>query len=91
MIITKEHQEQMVINYQKTHSFDEMVGYVDGLNAMWELVEKLSKEDEEKKKELHQPLVISSLPYSKEEWEELKRIKREHEKFMKELNEGNGI
>lgn len=58
-------------------------------NATMTTVAEIIAESEVNK--LNKPAVISSLPYSKEEWDELKRIKREHEKFMKELNEGNDL
>lgn len=58
-------------------------------NAIMTIVAEIIEESEVNK--LNKPDVISSLPYSKEEWDGLKRIKREYEKFMKELNEGNDL
>ncbi len=43
MIITKEQQEAMINNYAKNHNSYEVVGFVDGLNAMLELIEKLDQ------------------------------------------------
>ena len=40
MIITKEHQEAMVNNYRKQgHNEYECMGFVDGMNAMFELID----------------------------------------------------
>jgi len=36
-------------------------------------------------KQLNKHVVSGSLPYKKEEWEEAKRIKRAHKKFMDEI------
>jgi len=41
MIITKEHQEAMVLNYVKEgHNSDECMGFIDGMNEMFELINK---------------------------------------------------
>jgi hypothetical protein len=41
MIILKEHQEALIQIYAQTHSAAEVLGYVDGLVAMLELIERL--------------------------------------------------
>jgi len=44
MIITKEHQEAIVNNYRKEgHNEFECMGFVDGLNKMFELVNSITK------------------------------------------------
>lgn len=44
MIITKEQQEALVDKYIKEkHNQDECVGFIDGLNAMLELISKIAK------------------------------------------------
>lgn len=43
MIITKEQQEAMINNYAKNHNSYETVGFVDGLIAFLELIEKLDQ------------------------------------------------
>jgi hypothetical protein len=43
MLITKEQQEAMIEVYAQTHSAAEVLGYVDGLVAMLELIERLDK------------------------------------------------
>ena len=44
MIITKEQQEALVDKYIKEkHNQDECVGFIDGLNAMLELISKIVK------------------------------------------------
>ena len=41
MLITKEHQESMVEKYKNAgRNFDECIGFIDGMNAMLELVAK---------------------------------------------------
>ena len=41
MIITKEHQEAMVNNYRKEGRNEfECMGFIDGMNKMFELVDK---------------------------------------------------
>jgi hypothetical protein len=43
MIITKEHQEELVSNYIKEkHNQDECIGFIDGLNKALELVKNLT-------------------------------------------------
>ena len=42
-MITKEQQEAMVNNYAKNHNSYETVGFIDGLNAMLELIAKLDQ------------------------------------------------
>jgi len=43
MLITKEQQEAMIEVYAQTHSATEVLGYVDGMIAMLELIERLDK------------------------------------------------
>lgn len=43
MLITKEQQEAMIQVYAQTHSATEVLGYVDGMIAMLELIERLDK------------------------------------------------
>jgi hypothetical protein len=43
MLITKEQQEAMIEVYAQTHSAAEVLGYVDGMIAMLELIERLDK------------------------------------------------
>lgn len=45
MIITKEQQEFLLDEYiRKHHNQDECSGFIDGMNAMMELVDKLLKQ-----------------------------------------------
>jgi len=49
MIITKEHQEAMVLNYEnKGHNIDECLGFIDGMKEMFELVNKKYNDDRNK-------------------------------------------
>ena len=43
MIILKEHQEAMIEVYAQNHSAAEVLGYVDGMIAILELIERLDK------------------------------------------------
>ena len=44
MIITKEQQERMVEKYVKeNHNTDECIGFIDGINATIDLINKLKK------------------------------------------------
>jgi hypothetical protein len=43
MLITKEQQEAMIEVYAKTHTTSEVVGFIDGLIAMLDLIERLDK------------------------------------------------
>ena len=43
MLITKEQQEAMIQVYAQTHSAAEVLGYVDGMIAILELIERLDK------------------------------------------------
>ena len=43
MLITKEQQEAMIEIYAKTHTTAEVVGFIDGLIAMLDLIERLDK------------------------------------------------
>lgn len=47
MLITKEHQEALIQIYAQTHSAAEVLGYVDGMIAMLELIERLDKSHHE--------------------------------------------
>jgi len=50
MIVTKEHQEALLKKYMREkRNYDECSGFVDGLNATLELVEKLSKQHQQTK------------------------------------------
>ena len=46
MILTKEHQEAMLDNYGKTHTFDEVLGFRDGMEAMFNFIDSKLKEKE---------------------------------------------
>lgn len=44
MLITKEHQEQLISNYIKEgHSTDECIGFIDGFQKSMEMVDNLNK------------------------------------------------
>ena len=43
MLITKEQQEAMIEIYAKTHTAREVIGFIDGLQAMLNLIERLDK------------------------------------------------
>jgi len=43
MLITKEQQEAMVDAYISSHNYDQYVGFIDGMKAMIDLMEKLIK------------------------------------------------
>jgi 23S rRNA maturation-related 3'-5' exoribonuclease YhaM len=43
MLIKKEQQEAMIEIYAKTHTTAEVVGFIDGLQAMLNLIERLDK------------------------------------------------
>lgn len=44
MLITKEQQEAMVDNYIKSnHSGAEIMGFIDGIEALMDLIERLDK------------------------------------------------
>ena len=43
MLITKEQQEAMIEIYAKTHNTREIIGFIDGLQAMLNLIERLDK------------------------------------------------
>jgi cob(I)alamin adenosyltransferase len=47
MIITREQQEKILANYMKTHSTIECTGFVDGINATIELINKIKKDQDE--------------------------------------------
>lgn len=47
MLITKEHQEALISNYNKQgHSQDECLGFIDGIGKLMELIIKLDKPKE---------------------------------------------
>lgn len=51
MLITKEQQEALIINYAKNRkSPDEVCGFIDGIIAMMDLIGRLDKQDKENKK-----------------------------------------
>lgn len=43
MILTKEHQEQMVNSYLKTHTVSETESYIKGIEAIIKLINKQTK------------------------------------------------
>ena len=43
MLITKEQQEAMIEIYAKTHNTREIIGFIDGLQAMLNQIERLDK------------------------------------------------
>ena len=43
MLITKEQQEAMIEIYAKTHNTREVIGFIDGLQAMLNLIVKIDK------------------------------------------------
>lgn len=45
MLITIEQQQAMIEIYAKTHTTAEVVGFIDGLIAMLDLIEKIDKND----------------------------------------------
>jgi len=40
MVLTKEHQEQMINSYLKTHTVAETEAFIDGMDAMVKLINK---------------------------------------------------
>ena len=44
MILTKEHQEQIVYSYLKTHTVTETEAYIQGINDIIELINKQIKQ-----------------------------------------------
>ena len=62
MIITKEQQEALVDKYIKEkHNQDECVGFIDGLNAMLELISKIVKRGIDEHNELQYRISESDL------------------------------
>lgn len=54
MLITKEQQEALVDKYiREKHSQDECIGFIDGLNAMLELISKIEQRRIDDHNELH--------------------------------------
>ena len=45
MILTKEQQESMLSEYEKTHTIQECNSYVDGIIAIVDLINRVSKEN----------------------------------------------
>ena len=43
MLITIEQQRALIDNYAKTHNSREVIGFIDGLIAMLDLIERLDK------------------------------------------------
>jgi len=43
MLITKEQQQAIIEIYAKTHTTSEVVGFIDGLEALMDLIEKIDK------------------------------------------------
>ncbi len=50
MIITKEQQEAILNNYMKEkHNADECSGFIDGMNAMYDLINRLMEQEKANK------------------------------------------
>ena len=48
MLITKEQQEALVDKYiREKHNQDECIGFIDGMNAMLELISRIEKREVE--------------------------------------------
>jgi hypothetical protein len=47
MLITKEHLDQITENYSKTHNTFEVMGFVDGLIAMLEIIEDIEQKNKQ--------------------------------------------
>jgi len=45
MIITKEEQGKLVEEYAKTHDSEQILGFIDGMKAMMELVDEKLKQE----------------------------------------------
>lgn len=43
MLITKEQQQAMIEIYAKKHTTAEVVGFIDGIEALMDLIEKIDK------------------------------------------------
>ena len=48
MLITKEQQEAMIEIYAKTHTAREVIGFIDGLQAILDLIRRLDKASKQK-------------------------------------------
>lgn len=48
MLITIEQQEALIDNYAKTHNTREVIGFIDGIEALIDLIEKIDKNDFQK-------------------------------------------
>ena len=48
MLITKEHLDQITENYSKTHNTFEVMGFVDGLISVLNIIEDKNKNNEKK-------------------------------------------
>ncbi len=47
MLIIKEHLDQITENYSKTHNTFEVMGFVDGLIAMLEIIEDIEQKNKQ--------------------------------------------
>lgn len=43
MLITIEQQQALIDNYAKTHNTREVIGFIDGLEALMDLIKRLDK------------------------------------------------
>lgn len=48
MLITIEQQQALIDNYAKTHNTREVIGFIDGLQAMLNLIKRLDKASKQK-------------------------------------------
>lgn len=48
MIVTREQQERLLIKYMKDHNGHECIGFMDGVNATLELVDKILRDENTK-------------------------------------------
>jgi len=46
MIITKEQQEAWVLDYSTTHSYHEILGFVDGINHAIDRINEMQRQEE---------------------------------------------
>jgi len=62
MLITKEQQEALVDKYIKEkHNQDECIGFIDGLNAMLELISKIEQRRIDEHNELQNSIADADL------------------------------
>jgi len=54
MIITEEEQEKILNNYKNKYpnEISQWIGFIDGMNAMWDLVIETDKADKKQKKHI---------------------------------------